>query len=174
MKNTLLVYGHRNPSESQFGKALLQSAKNLPQVTSHTLIEQYPDFKIDGERERSLLAGHQNIVLQFPLYWYSTPAILKEWIDEVFARGWAYGGGTALSGKNLMVAITTGGPEKVYQAGGANRFTIEEFLRPLEQTAHLCAMNWIKPFVMYGVRYLDERQVKLFCEAYAQSINSLP
>jgi glutathione-regulated potassium-efflux system ancillary protein KefG len=173
MKNTLLIYGHRNPDDSQFGKALLQSAKTLTQVTTHTLIEQYPDFKINGERERSLLLEHKNIVLQFPLYWYSTPAILKEWIDEVFSRGWAYGGGSALAGKNLMVAITTGGPEKVYQHHGANRFTIEEFLRPLEQTAYLCGMNWVKPFVMYGVRYLSESEIQLSCEAYIQTLQEL-
>jgi glutathione-regulated potassium-efflux system ancillary protein KefG len=173
MKNTLLIFGHRNPNESQFGKVLLQGAENLPHITTHTLIEQYPDFKINGERERSLLLEHKNIVLQFPLYWYSTPAIVKEWIDEVFTRGWAYGGGSALAEKNLMVAITTGGPEKVYQHDGANRFTIEEFLRPLEQTAYLCGMKWIKPFVMYGVRYLDEKQIHLACENYIQILQEL-
>jgi glutathione-regulated potassium-efflux system ancillary protein KefG len=174
MNKTLLIFGHRNPNESHYGNALLQTAKKLPQVTTHTLIEKYPDFKIDGEKERALLLEHQNIVLQFPLYWYSTPAILKEWIDEVLSRGWAYGGGTALAGKNLMVSITTGGPEKVYQHDGANRFTIDEFLRPLEQTAYLCAMNWIKPFVMHGVRYLDEQQVQLTCEAYSKVLKELP
>jgi len=173
MKKTLLVYGHRQPSESHYGKALFTAVSTLPEVTTHTLIELYPDYKIDGDRERNLLALHQNVVLQFPLYWYSTPAILKEWIDEVLARGWAYGGGSALAGKNLMVATTTGGPEKVYQDGGANLFTIDEFLRPLEQTAHLCGMNWVKPFVMYGVRYLGEDEIKAYCDQYIQAITDL-
>jgi len=170
MKKTLLVYGHRNPKESHYGNALYAKASTLPEVTPHTLIEHYPDFKINGERERALLSAHQNIVLQFPLYWYSTPAILKEWMDEVLSRGWAYGGGTALAGKKLMVAITTGGPEKVYQPDGANRFKIEEFLRPLEQTAHLCAMLWTKPFIMYGVRYLSENEITEICESYTQTL----
>ena len=173
MKKTLLINGHRNPKESHFGNALFIKASELPEVTAHTLMEQYPDYKIDGERERNILSRHKNIVLQFPLYWYSTPAILKEWIDEVFSRGWAYGGGAALAGKNLMVAITSGGPEKVYQHDGANRFTMEEFLRPLEQTAHLCAMRWNKPFLMQGVRYLDQAQIDLICSAYVQEIKKL-
>jgi glutathione-regulated potassium-efflux system ancillary protein KefG len=173
MKKTLLINGHRNPAQSHYGKALFNAASNLPEVTPHTLIEEYPDFKIDGERERHLLALHQNLVLQFPFYWYSTPSILKEWIDEVFARGWAYGGGSALAGKNMMVATTTGGPEAVYHHDGANRFTMDEFLRPLEQTAHLCGMRWTQPFVMHGVRYLEPEQIHAHCDLYVQALTNL-
>ncbi len=173
MKTTLLINGHRNPDDSKYGKALFLKASELKEVTTHTLIEEYPNFQIDGERERALLTEHKNIVLQFPLYWYSSPAILKEWIDEVLARGWAYGGGTALAGKKIMVAVTTGGAEKVYQHDGANRFTINEFLRPFEQTAALCGMTWIEPFIMYGVRYLDQSQIDAACEQYLQAINEL-
>ncbi len=173
MKSTLIINGHRNPKESVYGKALFDKAASLPEISVHTLIEKYPDFKIDGDKERELLSMHKNIVLQFPFYWYSTPAILKEWIDEVFSRGWAYGGGTALAGKTLMVAITTGGPEKVYQPEGANRFTIEELLRPLEQTANLCAMKWAKPFVMFGVRYLDQHQIEEHCVKYLEALKAI-
>jgi len=78
MKNTLLIFGHRNPSESIYGKALFDSASSLDSVTSHVLLDEYPNLKIDGDGERALLEAHQNIVLQFPFYWYSSPAIIKE------------------------------------------------------------------------------------------------
>ena len=136
-------------------------------------MEAYPDYKIDGEKERTLLAAHANIVLQFPLYWYSSPAIVKEWLDEVFSRGWAYGGGQALAGKKLMLAVTTGGPEHVYQHDGANHFTIHEFLHPFEQTASLCGMKWQVPFVMFGVRYLDDLMIKQQCLKYQNRIQDL-
>ncbi|MFM7698296.1 MAG: NAD(P)H-dependent oxidoreductase [Limnohabitans sp.] len=172
MNETLVIYGHRSPKESTFGRALFEAATSLSHVTGHTLIEAYPDFKIDGEQERDLLLKHSNIVLQFPFYWYSCPAIVKEWLDEVLARGWAYGGGQALAGKSLMVAITTGGPEKVYQHDGSNHFTIDELLRPFEQTANLCGMKWQKPFVMYGVRYLDQVGINQLCIDYQKRICS--
>jgi glutathione-regulated potassium-efflux system ancillary protein KefG len=173
MSKTIVVHGHRNPRESIFGKALFESAMALPGVTGHTLMEAYPDYKIDGEKERALLADHANIVLQFPLYWYFSPAIVKEWLDEVLSRGWAYGGGQALAGKKLMLAVTTGGPERVYQHDGANHFTIQEFLRPFEQTAALCGMKWQAPFVMFGVRYLDDQMIKQHGMNYQNRIQNL-
>lgn len=75
--------------------------------------------------------------------------------------------------KKIMLAITTGGPEKVYQHDGANRFTINEFLRPFEQTANLCGMKWEEPFVMFGVHYLDEESIKLRCVSYQEKIRNL-
>jgi len=173
MAKTLVINGHRTPRDSLFGKVLFDAATALPEVTGHTLIEAYPDFKINGNYERKLLSDHANVVLQFPLYWYSSPAIIKEWLDEVLSRGWAYGGGQALVGKKIMLAITTGGPEKVYQHDGANRFTINEFLRPFEQTANLCGMKWEEPFVMFGVHYLDEESIKLHCVSYQEKIRNL-
>jgi glutathione-regulated potassium-efflux system ancillary protein KefG len=173
MAKTLVINGHRTPRDSLFGKVLFDSATALPEVTGHTLIEAYPDFKINGNYERKLLSDHANVVLQFPLYWYSSPAIIKEWLDEVLSRGWAYGGGQALVSKKIMLAITTGGPEKVYQHDGANRFTINEFLRPFEQTANLCGMKWEEPFVMFGVHYLDEESIKLHCVSYQEKIRNL-
>jgi glutathione-regulated potassium-efflux system ancillary protein KefG len=173
MSKVLIINGHRTPGSSVFGKALFDSAASLPMVTGHTLIDEYPDFKINGDRERQLLSEHSNIVLQFPLYWYSSPAIVKEWLDEVLSRGWAYGGGQALTGKNFMLAITTGGPESVYQHGGANHFTIEEFVRPFQQTANLCGMKWKTPFVMFGVRYLDQESINQHCMKYQEIIRAL-
>jgi glutathione-regulated potassium-efflux system ancillary protein KefG len=173
MSKTIVINGHRNPKDSVFGKALFESALTLPEVTGHTLITTYPDYKVDGEKERTLLDQHANVVLQFPFYWYSSPAIVKEWLDEVLSRGWAYAGGQALAGKKLMLAVTTGGPEKVYQNGGANQFTMDEFLRPFEQTANMCGMKWQDPFVMFGVHYLDENEIKKKCLSYQQKIQNL-
>jgi putative NADPH-quinone reductase len=88
-----------------------------------------------------------------PLYWYSTPAILKEWQDLVLEYGFAYGaGGTALFGKIFFNALTAGGPEAAYRAAGYNHFTIRELLNPLEQTAELCGMVYLPPFALFGAR----------------------
>ena len=89
----------------------------------------------------------------FPMFWYSTPSILKEWQDLVLEYGFAYGqGGTALEGKLFLCAITAGGLEEAYSPSGHNRFTPRELLLPLEQTADLCGMHYLPPFVLFDAR----------------------
>src|SRR6266545_285117 len=101
----LILFAHPRLSGSHVQRAV----HDLPGVTFHDLYAAYPDFTIDVGHEQSLLLDHDLIVLQHPFYWYSAPAIIKEWLDLVLELGWAYGpGGTALRGKLMMNAITTG------------------------------------------------------------------
>lgn len=150
MKSVLILFAHPALEKSRVNARLIQEVQDLPGVTFHDLYEAYPDFLIDVKREQKLLTDHEVIVMQHPFYWYSTPALLKEWQDLVLEYGWAYGhGATALRGKALMNAITTGGPQEAYAAGGYNRFTVRELLRPLDQTARLCGMDFYAPFVVH-------------------------
>jgi len=69
----------------------------------------------------------------------------------VLEHGWAFGtGGTALSGKTLQLAVTTCSKVEDYQSNGRHNFTLEEFLRPFEQTARLCHMTWREAFWVPG------------------------
>ena len=96
------------------------------------------------------------IVFQHPFYWYSTPAIVKEWQDLVLEHGWAYGsGGNQLRGKFRLNAISTGGPQEAYHGKGRNRFPVRKLLAPCDQTAYLCGMGWLAPFVVHAGRKLD-------------------
>jgi glutathione-regulated potassium-efflux system ancillary protein KefG len=114
------------------------------------------------------------VALQFPLYWYSTPALLKEWFDLVWLHGFAYGlDGNALAGKRLFVACTTGGAAKAYHAHGYNRFSMDDFLRPLEQTAYLCGMVWETPFVVHGAALKDDAELKAEAGRYRARVASL-
>ena len=125
----------------------------LDGVTLVDLYAEYPDFQIDIDREQAQLLAHDVIVFQHPLYWYSTPAILKEWQDLVLEHGFAYGTeGTALHGKIFFSALTAGGLEAAYCAEGYNHFTIRELLHPMEQTAMLCGMTYLPPFALFGSR----------------------
>jgi glutathione-regulated potassium-efflux system ancillary protein KefG len=170
----LVVYAHRNPSASRINRALFENAASLPNVTRHELMSRYPDFRIDVAHEQELLLAHDAIVLQFPFYWYSTPAILKEWQDAVLAYGFAYGtDGNKLRGKKLMVATTSGGPAEAYQAGGYNQFTYSELLRPLQATANLAGMAYQPIFTAGGVRVLDEAGLDQVCNAYRQRLAGL-
>ena len=170
----LLTLAHPALERSRANRALAKAAKGLGGVTFHDLYETYPDFAIDIEAEQEKLLAHDVIALQFPLYWYSTPALLKEWLDLVWLHGFAYGiDGNALAGKRLFVACTTGGGAKAYHAHGYNRFTLDEYLRPLEQTAYLCGMVWETPFVVHGAAVKNDEDLKAEAANYRARIASL-
>ena len=148
----LILFAHPAYQRSRANRLLLDAARDLEATTVHDLYEEYPDFAIDVPREQTLLREHDLIVFQHPFYWYSCPALLKEWMDLVLEHGFAYGhDGTALSGKQLLSAITTGGSRAAYQPDGHNRFTIRQFLAPIEQTASLCGMHYLPPFVIHSM-----------------------
>ncbi|WP_426033014.1 NAD(P)H-dependent oxidoreductase [Caulobacter sp. DWP3-1-3b2] len=170
----LLTLAHPALERSRANRALAKAAKGLGGVTLHDLYETYPDFAIDIEAEQEKLLAHDVIALQFPLYWYSTPALLKEWLDLVWLHGFAYGiDGNALAGKRMFVACTTGGAAKAYHAHGYNRFTLDEYLRPLEQTAYLCGMVWETPFVVHGAAVKNDEDLKAEAANYRARIASL-
>ncbi|MBM4367935.1 MAG: NAD(P)H-dependent oxidoreductase, partial [Deltaproteobacteria bacterium] len=145
---------------SRANRRLAEAARGIDGVTVHDLYDAYPDFDVDVAREQALLAAHRAVVAQFPMYWYSTPALLKQWQDLVLEFGWAYGpSGTALEGRSFGCAVTTGGPEHAYQHHGFNRVTVGELLVPLERTATLCRMRWRPPWVLHGAHRLDDAEL---------------
>lgn len=135
---------------------MLAAIAGLDDITVRDLYAEYPDLMIDPRREQDALLVHDLLVLQHPLYWYSSPAVIKEWLDIVLEEGWAYGsGGKALQGKFLLNAVSTGGPQEAYHGKGRNRFPVRTLLAPFDQTAYLCGMGWLEPFVVHAGRRLD-------------------
>ncbi|MEK8172581.1 NAD(P)H-dependent oxidoreductase [Streptomyces sp. M19] len=142
-------------------------------MTVHDLYARCPDLRVDVAREQRLLLEHDRIVLQFPFYWYSAPPLLKKWLDEVFLYGFAYGsGGTELHGKSLRVVTSTGGAEERYRLGGLHRFSIRELLRPFEATAHLTGMRYEDPYVVHGVRELDDAGLDAHAARYRELLEA--
>jgi glutathione-regulated potassium-efflux system ancillary protein KefG len=175
MRRILILFAHPVLERSRVNRRLLAAVRDLAGVTVHDLYEAYPTLYIDAKREQRLLVDHDVIVFQHPFYWYSTPAILKEWQDLVLEHGWAYGhGGTQLRGKITFNAITTGGPEAAYRRGGYNRFTVRELLAPWDQTAHLCGMQFLAPFAVHAaLRVTGDEDVAQARAAYRQLIEAL-
>lgn len=174
MKRILILFAHPKFEKSRTNKALVQGVKDLPGVTFHDLYESYPDFYIDIAHEQALLAQHEVIIWHHPLYWYSCPPLLKQWIDVVLEFGWAYGPeAKGLQGKTCLQVITAGGSEKVYCAEGKNLYSINEFLRPFEQTARLCGMEYLAPFAVMGTHKLSEEDLTKYCAQYQQIMDFL-
>lgn len=132
---------------------LFKATKGVPGVTLVDLYAEYPRMNIDVDREQQRLLEHDIIIFMHPLYWYSTPAILKEWQDLVLEHGFAYGSeGTALQGKIFFNALSAGGELFAYSEKGYNHYTIRELLHPLEQMAILCQMTYLPPYALFGAR----------------------
>jgi glutathione-regulated potassium-efflux system ancillary protein KefG len=159
-KKILILFAHPAIHKSRANRELIKPIRKLKDITFHDLYEHYPDFYINVPREQRLLKKHDIIVLMHPFYWYSAPAILKEWQDLVLEHGFAYGeGGTALRNKLLFPVITTSGSAAAYQTTGRHRYTIEQFLKPIEQTAYLCGMKYLPPFVTHSALKLTLEEI---------------
>lgn len=148
--------------------------QDLPGVTFHDLYEAYPEFDVDVEHEQRLLEAHDLIVLHHPLFWYSTPALLKQWQDLVLQHGWAYGtGGTALVDKRILSVVTTGGRESAYRHDGRNCFTMRELLAPIEQTFCLCGSDYLPPFIAHGTLGMAEDEIRAHARDYRRVLVNL-
>jgi glutathione-regulated potassium-efflux system ancillary protein KefG len=135
MNKVLILFAHPRYEGSANNSLLVKYIPDIPEITFHDLYEKYPDFNIDIDHEKKLLADHQIIIWHHPLYWYSSPPLLKQWIDLVLEFGWAYGpGGNALQGKLIFNAITSGGQRSAYSSEGHNRYSIQQLLAPFDHS----------------------------------------
>lgn len=174
MTRILILFAHPALEKSRIHRQLLGGLPDLPNLTLNDLYEQYPDFEIDIAREQQLLTEHDLVILQHPFYWYSTPAILKQWQDLVLEHGWAYGSqGRALVGKRVLSVISTGGGEGAYQSDGLNRYTMRQLLAPIEQTFHLCGMLYYPPYLLQGTHRMTPADIAQQVENYRWLITAL-
>ncbi|WFR95385.1 NAD(P)H-dependent oxidoreductase [Rhizobium tumorigenes] len=151
MVRVLVLFAHPGQRHSKINVAMAKTARSIEGITFVDLYAEYPTFNIDIDLEQTRLLEHDVLVLQFPIYWYSTPSLLKEWQDLVLEYGFAYGhDGDRLKGKRFMVAATAGGDEQAYHPQGRNHFGFRTLLSPLEQTANLCQMEFVAPFVLFS------------------------
>ena len=170
----LLIFAHPAFQRSRINRAMIEAVRDHAQVRLHDLYEEYPHFHIDVKHEQKLLREHDVIVFQHPFYWYSCPALLKEWLDLVLEYDFAYGdNGTELCGKKWMSAVTTGGPAEAYSAQGYNHFTMEQLLVPFEQTARLCNMTWQPPFIVHGSLRLTRETARDIGATYVARLQNL-
>ena len=150
-KRILIIFSHPAYQRSIVNRALREAASDVESTTIQDLYERYYDFNINVKDEQQLLIDHDIIVFQFPLHWYSCPAILKQWMDLVLEHNFAYGKlGTALNDKKLQVVVTTGGGEATYESRGANNFPLQQFLLPIMQTTSFCGMQYLPPYAVHG------------------------
>lgn len=141
--------------------------------------EQYYAMREDGfapdiAAEIDKLRRCSTLILQFPLWWFSMPAIMKGWVDRVFANGVAYGGSTAaffergmFAGKRGMVSTTTGGPPVMYAPAGMCG-DIDAALWPINYgVLRFTGFDVLPAFVAHNVDAGDAAELQAQADEYA-------
>lgn len=163
----LILLAHPDFQNSVANKALFEAVRNLPGVN---VIDLYT-APFETKAYHQLLNEARALVFQFPFYWASAPAQLKKWCDEIFTP---LAQTSAVTGKPLLVATTTGSEYTAYRSGGRNSFTIDELLRPYQLLANHSGMLWQTPLVVYGVALSDSAEsIQKGAKAYSERIKDL-
>jgi glutathione-regulated potassium-efflux system ancillary protein KefF len=170
-----VLAAHPNWRESRVTRQLFDEARGVAGVQVQDLYGRYPDYDIDVAAEQANAEAADLLVLLHPIQWYSMPALMKLWLDEVLRYGWAYGqSGTSLRGKDLWLVASTGGPEGSYHPQGYNRYFFDAFLPPYEQTAALCGMRFLPPLLLHGAHRVGEREVQAHADVFRQRLETYP
>ncbi|MBO0651964.1 NAD(P)H-dependent oxidoreductase [Streptomyces triculaminicus] len=152
-------------------------------------------LQVMGASERATLAGRLSpdiaeeqekvrwsdaVILQFPMWWFSAPAILKGWIDRVFTSGFAYGPkvpppyseGT-LAGRRALISVTAGARESAFSDRGIHG-RLEDVLHPLQHGLFwFTGMAPLEPFAVYGSNDLPEERFEAAKRAYGRRLDTL-
>lgn len=165
--SVLVLLAHPDMAKSKANAALSKAASEVEGVQ---VVNIY-DYPVSPDAYREAMKQATTLVYQFPLYWMSSPHLLKQWTDEVFM---AFVGEGLIKGKRLMVVTTAGSEEAAYQHDGRNKYTMDEYLRPFEGQANHAEMVWEQPLVVYG-QSVDGADTRLAegCEAYKARLQQL-
>jgi putative NADPH-quinone reductase len=176
---TLILLFHPNIEKSKANAALQAAARTIPGTQVVDMQARYPggviDPLTDSEAEARALLDADRIVLQFPIQWYSTPALLKAWQDAVLTRMYyihADTEGDKLVGTPLMVVATAGNTQAAYGRGGANHFTMDELLAPLKATALRCGLPWHSPYLVFRADRLEPSELADAKDSYARALEA--
>jgi len=142
--------------------------------------------RADIAREQDKLRWADALILQFPLWWFSMPAILKGWVDRVYACGFAYGVGEhsdshwgdrygegTLSGKRAMLVVSTGGWDSHYAPRGING-PIDDVLFPIQHgILFYPGFDVLPPHVIYRSGKMDASRFAQESDALGRRLDAL-
>ncbi len=179
MARIQVLVAHPQLEHSRIARRMAQAVKSAADggagIELRDLYARYPDYLIDVAAEQAALADTELMVWLHPIHWYGMPPLMKLWLDEVFSFGWAYGpGGDALRGRDLWLALSTGGPEHSYRSDGYNRYFFDAFLPPYDQTAALAGMRFLPPLVLHGAHRVDDATIVAHAQLFVDRLLSYP
>lgn len=193
LKNTAIraleAQGHRVVVSDLYRmgwKAVADGADFLERQDRHVLKRQAEEkaaaelgtLAHDILEEQEKLKACDLLILQFPLWWFSMPAILKGWVDRVLSMGFAYGGGRwydqgGLKGRRAMLCLTTGGPEAAYLERGING-NLDRILYPIQHgILFFCGFEVLPPFVAWAPAHADDAARASMLAAYETRLRGI-
>ncbi|UQS84461.1 NAD(P)H-dependent oxidoreductase [Apilactobacillus apisilvae] len=156
---TLVIVSHPEYDNSMTESFLNQCQNDIDSVDFLVLDHLTDNYQFNVEQEQQRLIKYDRILFQFPMYWYSSPALLKKYEDDVFTRRFTYANEDGkLKGKELGIITTIGEPLRNYTVGGSEGFSINELLKPYQALAFKAGMNFIKPFTVDQFAYMTNAQ----------------
>jgi len=136
-------------------------------------------FAEDVQTELDKLNWCDVLIFNFPLWWFGLPAILKGWVDRVFAMGAVYGAGKGVydnghfKGKKAFLCFTTGGPELAYGTEGKNG-ELETILFPIQHGMfYFAGFSVLEPFISFSPVRLEDAQRKAELDRYKAFLENL-
>ncbi len=170
---TLMILAHPQFEHSIANKTIsdIVSQEELD-LEIRNIHQLYPNYQIDVKAEQAALLAHDLVILQYPMYWFNMPAILKIWFDEVFTYQFAYGAqGYKLQGKYLLPSLTIGQPEVNFKE--KDRFLVDDFLQSVKKSAEYAQMNYLSYVALYGISTVSgcsESEVRSRATLHAQRL----
>ena len=158
-RRALALCAHPEPTKSRFSRPFFEGLDDRV-FKKKSLAEDYPDWLFDVRREQHDLKAAHSVVVIFPIYWYSPPAILQKWIEDVFVDRDDFDQRTALAEQRVRFVVSTGGSLAEYGATRKNRYDVETFLRPLEMSFRYAGADVDTPVVAYASWGLCDEDVR--------------
>jgi NAD(P)H dehydrogenase (quinone) len=200
--NVLIVYAHPDPNS--LNAALKNHAVRHLEAAGHAVqlsdlyamewnaklaaseIPEQEHHRTDILREQEKLRWADTVIFQFPLWWFSMPAIMKGWVERVYTLGFGYGVGEhsdqrwgdrygegTLAGKRAMLMVTAGGWESHYGPRGING-AVDDLLFPIQHgILFYPGMEVLPPFLVYRTGRMDDARFAAICEQLEQRLDTL-
>ncbi len=156
----------------------VKDAKYLKQQREEVHASKEGGFAEDIAKEMEKVERCDAMIFQFPLWWFGMPAILKGWVDRVFASGRVYGYGKwyengAFKGKRAMVSMTTGGPQEMFSGWGLDP-SLESILRPIQHGVFwFTGFEVLEPFIAWRAGRATAEEHAAYLDAYEERLKRL-
>ncbi|WP_153112088.1 NAD(P)H-dependent oxidoreductase [Propionivibrio limicola] len=170
---TLVIVSHPYPEQSLTIKALQAVAEEGADVEVRNLEALYGSdlSSFDVAAEQQAHQGVDRVVYLFPVHWFNLTPMLKAYLNQVWAYGWAFGpNGTALKGKEMLVVVTAGAAEHTYSDAGLVQSAIDEVLTPMKASALYVGMRYAKPLAFFEAMAASTEKLADFSTAFMNSL----
>lgn len=167
-----------DPVSSRHNFTSIHNPDYLKLQAEEQLASETDGFADEVEAEIAKVEAADLMIWQFPLWWFGLPAILKGWVDRVFAMGRAYGNGNIyetgkFKGKRALLSLTTGGPADAYLENGFNG-DLNAILRPIQRgILNFTGFSVLQPQLVYGPVRVDDAQRQAWLAQWAQRLREI-